>query len=292
MFGRCNRKTVYIVLLTICLVFSGIDPVFAVPEGTDGSEVTISENESVSDGSMSENDTEDDITEETEDIISEDAAGDTAVHETGYIPVPMDVSETYYPENDGEEAAGAELPDVYLPNINTDITSVKNQGNEGFCWAYSSCAVLEQSAIKTGIGDLSTNYNEHQLNDGFTMNHKNDPLNLTSGDWSLKSTPGNNNLFTTWLLASQVSPVDQNEYQTSGFDSRAASLVEAKFIRANDLTAIKQAIIDYGAVTIAIDSTNYNGTNKLTYGYRAAYHYGETHAVTLIGWDENLKRIQ
>ncbi|MCR5649816.1 MAG: Ig-like domain-containing protein [Lachnospiraceae bacterium] len=288
MFDRCNRKTFCIVLLTICLVFSSIDPVFAVPEGTDGSEVTISENESVSDGSMSENDTEYIDAEETTDIISEEAAGDTSDHETGYIPVPMDVPATYYPEGT-EEPAGS-LESVYIPDINSEITDVKDQGTEGICWAYSAAAVLEQSAIKTGLRNILIDYNEDQLEDAFTEIHRDDPLGLTSGDRVRKNRGGNNNLFTTWLLASQAAPVLQGVSKTAGYSDREVSLIEARIIPTNEIDVIKQAIKDYGAVTIGIDATNYMGPNKLLYGYRNNDHYGENHGITLVGWDDTIPK--
>ncbi|MBO4373977.1 MAG: hypothetical protein J5829_02615 [Lachnospiraceae bacterium] len=308
MKNRYDLKKSIVLLLTLCLLAGNLYQVYGTEdmppvsvsekEAEENGQGTVSENgteDETPTDRISDNDAEEDDARTVSDdmiTVSDEEASGTAgdVYGTGYIPVEMDVPDTYYPEG-CEDPAGS-LESVYLPNINTEITSVKNQGQEGICWAYSASAVLEQSAIKTGLGDLSTNYNEDQLEDAFVSSHRNDPLNLTAGDKVVKGAGGNNNIFTTWLLASQVAPVLQSKARTSGYADRAASLVEAKIIPSDDLTAIKQAIKDYGAVTIGIDATNYNGfaSDKLTYGYRAKYHYNEDHAVCLIGWDDTLDK--
>lgn len=253
-----------------------------------GGEITVTE-------AMSENETENSTSENGSNTVS---AGEP--ESTGYIPVYMPVPETYVPKGEGIKQLRSGILDSSYETPN--LTSVKDQGNEGICWAYAAAAVLEQSAIKElGVKPEEIDLDEDQIaatlnnygENKYTEVHYAEPLNLTSGDSVRKTGPGGNNLFTSFMLASQVSPIYQGKDVSKGYDDREVSLREAKFIalknNANYIEEIKQAIKDYGAVSLAIDSYDYNNSGGFqTYGYRTESQYDENHAVTLVGWDDSI----
>ncbi len=158
------------------------------------------------------------------------------------------------------------------------LSPIKNQGQDGNCWAFASTASLESSLLPGERYDFSEN-NEKNLH-GFDV-----PINL-----------GGNDFMATAYLARWSGPVseaaDPYSYGTtvsaSGFPAEK-HVQEVFFIPTrrepldNDL--IKSAVRQYGAVysTLRYESNYFTPRS-------AAYYYpgsgGFNHAVDIVGWDD------
>lgn len=158
------------------------------------------------------------------------------------------------------------------------LSPIKNQGQDGNCWAFASTASLESSLLPAERYDFSEN-NEKNLH-GFDV-----PINL-----------GGNDFMATAYLARWSGPVseaaDPYSYGTtvSASGSPAEKHVQEVFFIPtrrepldNDL--IKSAVRQYGAVysTLRYESSYFTPRT-------AAYYYpgsgGFNHAVDIVGWDD------
>jgi C1A family cysteine protease len=158
------------------------------------------------------------------------------------------------------------------------LTPIKNQGQDGNCWAFASIGSLESSLLPGESYDFSEN-NEKNLH-GFTV-----PINL-----------GGNDFMATAYLVRWSGPVSEtadpytygNSISPSGIPIEK-HIQEVFFIPTrrqpldNDL--IKSAVKEYGAVysTLRYESTSYTQRT-------AAYYYsgsgGFNHAIDIVGWDD------
>lgn len=75
-------------------------------------------------------------------------------------------------------------------------------------------------------------------------------------------------------------------YANSLFRLEEASLISSGLDNENRINEIKKAIAKYGAVTA---STSYDGRNRYYYNDKDIKN-GVAHAITLIGWDDNIDK--
>lgn len=164
------------------------------------------------------------------------------------------------------------LPSSYLP---ADQTAVKDQGTEGLCWAYSATKSMEASTY-TNLA-LTKTYSPLQFARAF-WNHNLDQFELTKGDYIVNNSKdnGSNDIYTVWASMKQITPNTQSNVMQSTIHP-----VEAQFIDITDSNAIKQAIMDNGAVTIAVQAMGDAG-----YWYHSTDGTDYNHAITLIGWSD------
>lgn len=201
------------------------------------------------------------------------------------------------------------LPSRYDLRDYGRITSVKNQGIPGSCWAFAALGAMESNWLTQGLGkahDLSEmqiafySYRDPVKSRNFTSRK-------TSGTLALEG-----NVFMPTALMSRLSgPTDEKNlaYSTTLTDSqkgtlsrkapesfrRSMRLRDAYFLSGNGTindNAKKTLIMTHGAIVVSI----YNdlGNYRLSHGDWTYYdnEHGKTtnHDVLLAGWDDNFPR--
>jgi hypothetical protein len=153
----------------------------------------------------------------------------------------------------------------------SDYTSVKDQGSCGSCWAFSTAGMYEAVLLRHGI---STNLSEQWLvscnDDGWGCN----------GGWFANSyylNPG---------------PVLESCFRYKAADLPCKDTCPYVYIaagshNASNVSAIKAAIKDYGAVSCACTVTSYfQAYSGGVFNYDSSASVN--HAVVLVGWDDEL----
>jgi uncharacterized protein YjdB/C1A family cysteine protease len=207
----------------------------------------------------------------------------------------------------------SDIPESY--NASKDslsyITSVKNQGDYGTCWAFATCAAAEADIYKKY--NTEVDLSEWQLA-YFTVNEAafgiTDTLGGTAGDGFYTTglgnylTIGGNQLLSIKSLASWKGlTLEENaSYDTVLADSTAElaselaygsdayHLKNAYIINMKSLSTIKKMIMEYGACGTAYyqSSANYNSATNAE--YCATKMTATNHAITIVGWDDNFSK--
>ncbi len=206
------------------------------------------------------------------------------------------------------------LPVSYDARDYNHLTSVKNQGTYGTCWAFVAMGAAESDAIIEGR-DLEPDYSEAQMA-WFTYNKVADPLGGTKGDKVEIVADGYNYLniggngyYSTMSLASWISPADEavmryedvpTKYtnitsvdESYAYEKTVAHLQNAYWISMSDPESIKKMIMQQGV----LDSSMYYNASyfeKETLGEDTAWLYYnpvdviQNHEISLVGWDDTI----
>lgn len=193
------------------------------------------------------------------------------------------------------------LPSYYNLYDNDLVTSVKNQGQEGLCWAYAGMSAVESNLIMKNIASSSLNLSEKYMAwfaHGAGPSDTSDPLfgDISSASGTAAYDTGGNVYDIISLLSRGSGPVAQETVPQStttalSEDLRYTSLYsfEDSMIMDNtDYTSIKNAVYFNGAVYVSYysssSSTHYNSS---TYSHYCDKNLGQNHAVTIVGWNDN-----
>jgi len=178
------------------------------------------------------------------------------------------------------------LPSSYDLRKDHYVTPVKNQGQNGNCWAFASIASLESCILKaTGkIYDLSES------------NMKNIMALFSDYGWDMYPNTGGYDKMGYGYLVSWLGPINEtdDEYNIGTVVSPVLNsmfhIQNVLFLQRNDPLdndAIKRAILEYGAVATSIYWAGAYTGNHYYNGDK-----GANHAVTIVGWDDNYSRTK
>ncbi|MBR6024037.1 MAG: hypothetical protein IK044_03620 [Methanobrevibacter sp.] len=169
------------------------------------------------------------------------------------------------------------------------VSSVKNQGNMGACWAFGTTAALESVLIR--YANITYDFSENNLQNSMLKYSKYGTISMSEGGFP--SLGGN--YYVSWL---GVSPAEYDTYDELGKISPLIATPEDVHIKdtvfipirnnSTDNDPLKRALLEYGAVAIGYyHDFSLPYYNETTYGY---YNYGNksgNHIVCLVGWDDN-----
>ncbi len=198
------------------------------------------------------------------------------------------------------------LPSSYDARSAGVITSVKDQGNTGNCWAYSTCAALEADAVSRGYASVnSADYSESHLA-WFTLTPTHDEEGTPYGDYYTVDEESPYDSGGSWMhsssaLAALNGPALDSLFPSSVYDfSQMGNYPEAARINlsggvimkgAETITTsdeVKQWIMNHGAVTASIPYYDqFENKNTASYYFSPGDNYATNHMITIIGWDDS-----
>lgn len=243
------------------------------------------------------------------DCVSDFADADS---EDGYLP--LQGAAIAFENSDGEQplyGSAAEtdtVPESYDLREQGIITSVKDQGSDGMCWAFATLGAAESHLLKYYETDLD-NINDMDLSEEqvgyFLYTPDPQPLSPTYGDAIIqakKGASGGNALHASFFLSTvgiqeeaylpyQGCSGFHSEYQRKQAAYRMTGSETMLSVQTNsERETIKKRMMQNGGIYVAFHSSGANYyDNRTTYAYYQSdsSYYNANHAVLLIGWDDN-----
>lgn len=238
--------------------------------------------------------------------------------EYGIVPPPATVKGGG--TRSGLRTAREALPQKYDLRDVTGLPPIRNQGQEGICWAFSSSASLESSLLKKGLGD------EFLTDENLLFSEKHMGLQCSADNenpWGFDRAPdgGGNNYYAQAYYSRGdgpvlvrdyiegqphiVSPADEYYTKPAGEVKKIAGDVVfvpdmprnliggvASADRQAFIRDMKETVLQYGAVSTSYYSDMGSLVTNLYMNHETnAYYYyngyrAQNHAVAVVGWDD------
>ena len=212
---------------------------------------------------------------------------------TGFIPPPMDLSHLTGQQMPKSRAPQA-LPSIldWRNNGGNYVTSVKNQGNCGACYAFAAIGDFEAKLLIDGTGTFDFSENNAKECNWYERTSTAGGTSCDGGNY--------------FLLASMFSKKGTvletcDPYQASDVTCKSTcpyqkTLLDWRIISDGvpDTNVLKQYIYDYGPVYTALYAGYYDAWDTEFGNYDGSYtlYYPGTedpnHAVLIVGWDDSL----
>lgn len=185
-----------------------------------------------------------------------------------------------YIKEKGEGIVISKIPSKYDLRNYYKITSVKDQGEIGACWAFATLGSIESVLLPKKTFDFSEDH--LSLNHGYNV-----PQNK-GGDFNIAMS----------YLARWDGPVlEEDDIYGDGLTNHNAKVIkhvqEAKVLPSKDYTAIKLSLLVHGGVQTAMyfDESLIQGENTIYNKETSSFYYKGNakfnHAVVIVGWDDD-----
>ena len=198
----------------------------------------------------------------------------------GHIPGPVDLSHVdriYHQSKALQDAQAVQLPAQYDLRTTGKLTSVKDQGQCGDCWAYATYSSLESYLMPAENWYFSE-----------------DDLNVNNG-FDIGACNGGNAQMSMAYLSRYSGPIIEGG--TAGQAQKHVQKVEYVPCTPYTFPEIKQAVMTYGAV----DTSFYASTDMqksttgsyFTSSTNSYYYSGKSspnHSVAIVGWNDNYSK--
>ncbi|NMM61676.1 hypothetical protein HBE96_03010 [Clostridium sp. P21] len=203
----------------------------------------------------------------------------------GFIPNPVKITKSTSNKN---LLKNANLPAKFDLRDQNKVTSVRNQGKIGSCWACATYSSLESWMLMSQNTDV--NYSENNL--------------ITHSGFDFGPDDGGNSFMSTAYLSRWNGPVLEKDdpYASPATPSNIVVRDGKKAVNhvqdvlfipertgSADNDEIKASVMKYGAldISMAYDKKYYNPSTSSYYAYEDS---NTNHDVAIVGWDDNYSK--